>query len=89
MNTFDYKKELDALDNRFKNSYEIYGKTLLTRGDAISGSRSLMFTNHIDQFVQIKEPEIPYYSTGWENVVGGYSDSYRQIEECIYLLSLD
>lgn len=81
MNTFDYKKELDALDNRFKNSYEIYGKTLLTRGDAISGSRSLMFTNHIDQFVQIKEPEIPYYSTGWENVVGGYSDSYRQIEE--------
>ncbi|PZM82154.1 hypothetical protein DLH72_04600 [Candidatus Gracilibacteria bacterium] len=83
---YDLKVDLDKLDQTFKNSHDLYGKTLLTRGDAISGPRGLMFSNHLDQFVQVAEPEIPLYSTGYENIVGSYSDSYKQIEDDIIII---
>lgn len=82
----DIKKELEELDRKHQGSYKIFGKQLLTRGDMNTGPRLLMVSSHLDQFVQTNGVEIPVYSTGWENTVANYSDSYKEAEDDLVVI---
>lgn len=76
----DIKKNLEDLNRKYNKSLKILGKSLLTQAGLNSSPRRLMYGAHLDQVVQIRHPEIPYFSTGFENVVGKHSDSYYKTE---------
>ena len=53
----------------------------LTRPDYINTMRANMFTSHIKQALTLRNPEFPKIYFGPENVVGRYSDGYKQIKD--------
>lgn len=46
----------------------------------INSSRNMMFNSHLEQAVVLKEPDFPRVFTNYENEVGRYSSSYKQIK---------
>ena len=67
---------VDALlqkNEELRGSDAILGKTCLTKLNNNNGMRSNMFTSHLDQFVNLTNPDIPRIRMGTENVVGDHS----------------
>lgn len=74
------KSAFDEMDARYDHSDEFLGKSILTIANMLSSSRGLMFSAHLEQFVNLVNPEIPKVYTGYENVVGEFSTSYLRAD---------
>lgn len=76
--TLSLKDDLRKRASELQDSNSVLGITLLTQPGYISGSRSMMWTNHFKQLRTLNHPEIPKVATGAENMVGKYSThNYR------------
>ena len=81
MSTLKLKESLMEKEEKFKFKDDIFGMTLLTNPGYISSSRNIMFTRHLQQFVNLVEPDFPYVFTNYENIVGKYSTGYYRAKE--------
>lgn len=79
--TLSLKDDLRARSKELHGSNSVLGITLLTQPGYISGSRSMMWTNHFKQLRTLNHPEVPKVSTGAENMVGKYSTHNYRIEK--------
>ena len=77
-NTAKLKEELEAANEMYKNSDDIFGMTLLTNPGYISSARSIMFTSHLKQFVNLNNPSFPRVYTGYETMVGRHSTGLKR-----------
>lgn len=74
---YNLKDELLAADERLKGSLSLIGMTMLTQPAYNNSMRSVMFTSHLKQFVNLNEPDFPGFFTNGENVVGKHSSAYK------------
>ena len=70
--------ELLKADERLKGSLSLLGMTMLTQPAYNNSMRSVMFTSHLKQFVNLLNPDVPGFFTNGENVVGKYSSGYKE-----------
>ena len=68
--TANLKKGLAEAEKKYKGRDDLFGMTALTNPGYISGSRSIMFTNHLKQFLNLLNPDYPLVNTNYENLVG-------------------
>lgn len=59
------------------------GTSAMTFPSSNNSMRSNMFTSHMNQFLDLVEPEPPYVFTGAENTAGEHSDAYYETEGMI------
>lgn len=78
MSTLNLKEALEQKEREFNFTDDIFGMTLLTNPGYISSSRSLMYTSHLRQFVNLVNPDIPRVFTNYENSVGKLSTGYYE-----------
>lgn len=76
MSTLNLKEILEQKEKEFHGKDDIFGKTLLTNPGYISSSRNVMFTSHLNQFVNLINPDVPKVFTNYENSVGKLSTGY-------------
>lgn len=77
-NTLLLKEQLQEKEKELQFDDRVMGLTLLTNPGYISSSRSIMFTLHMKQFVNLNKPEFPKVFTNYENMVGKHSTNYYQ-----------
>ena len=66
---------------RFKNDHSFLCTQLMQPGaNQVDGMRSQMFSAHLDQCIQIAEPEPPLIFTNFENQFGEHSSGYEKVE---------
>ena len=68
--TLGLKQTLIEKEQEFHGTDDIFGLTLLTNPGYMSGPRSVMFTSHMRQFVNLTNPDFPRVFTNYENTVG-------------------
>ena len=78
MSTLNLKEALEQKEKEYSFCDDLFGMTLLTNPGYISSSRSLMFTSHLRQFVNLVNPDIPKVFTNYENSVGKLSTGYYE-----------
>lgn len=78
LGTLKLKEELAQKEEQFHKKDNIFGPMLLTNGGYISSSRGVMFTSHINQFVNLDKPDFPRVFTNYENLVGKHSTRYKK-----------
>lgn len=76
--TANLKKGLAEAEEKYKGMDDIFGMTALTNPGYISGSRSIMFTNHLKQFLTLLNPDYPLVNTNYENLVGGNNTTIKK-----------
>lgn len=76
-NTAKLKEQLEEANEKYKGSDDIFGMTLLTNPGYISSARSIMFTSHLKQFLNLNKPEFPRVYTGYEHMVGRNSTGIK------------
>lgn len=76
-NTAKLKEQLEEVNKEFYKSDDIFGMTLLTNPGYISSARSIMFTSHLKQFLNLNNPEFPRVYTGYEHMVGRNSTGIK------------
>ena len=77
---YNLKDELLSANERLQGSLSLMGMTMLTQPAYNNSMRSVMFTSHLKQFVDLLEPDFPGFFTNGENVVGKYSTGYRKVK---------
>jgi len=80
VSTLNLKEALEEKEKEFHGKDDLFGMTLLTNAGYISSSRSIMFTSHLRQFVNLVNPDPPKVFTNYENLVGKYSTGYYKAE---------
>lgn len=70
--------ELQKADEKYNGSAALLGMTMLTYPGYINSMRSVMFTKHLSQFLNLQHPDFPYVFTSGENVVGKHSTGYKK-----------
>ena len=61
--------------------YFLSEELLIPHANNTDTQRANMFSNHIAQFVHLKEPEFPKVFTNFEDQVGEYSVAYKKAEK--------
>ena len=77
---YNLKDELLSANDRLQGSLSLMGMTMLTQPAYNNSMRSVMFTSHLKQFVDLMEPDFPGFFTNGENTVGKYSSGYRKVK---------
>lgn len=77
---YNLKDELLAADKKLTGSLSLIGMTMLTQPSYINSMRSIMFTSHLKQFVNLNHPDFPGFFTNGENVVGKHSTAYKKVK---------
>lgn len=75
---YNLKDGLLEADERLKGSLSLIGMTMLTQPAYNNSMRSVMFTSHLKQFVNLTNPDFPGFFTNGENVVGKHSSGYKK-----------
>ena len=75
---YNLKDELLLSDEKLTGSLSLLGMTMLTQPAYNNSMRSVMFTSHLKQFVNLDKPHFPGYFTNGENVVGKHSSGYKK-----------
>lgn len=75
---YNIREELMKADDRLHGSLSMLGMTMLTQPAYINSMRSVMFTSHLKQFVNLVEPDFPGVFTNGENTAGIHSTGYRK-----------
>ena len=70
--------ELQKADKKYEGSAALLGMTMLTYPGYINSMRSVMFTKHLSQFLNLQHPDFPFVFTSGENVVGKHSTGYKK-----------
>ena len=71
-------EELIKADDKYMNSNSLFGMTVLTFPKYINSMRATMFTSHLKQFLNLKNPDYPLVFTNAENLVGKNNNSYKE-----------
>ena len=74
----EFLKTLLATSDALEGSHKFLAKDLLSLADKMSSSRNILFSNNMEQFLVLENPEIPRIFTNFEREVGKYSSSYWQ-----------
>lgn len=77
---YSLKEKLTEADKSLYRSPSLYGMSALTIPRYINSMRSVMFTNHLKQFLTPLDPDYPFVFTNAENLVGEHSSGYRRIK---------
>lgn len=77
---YSLKEKLTEADKSLYRSPSLYGMSALTIPRYINSMRSVMFTNHLKQFLTPNDPDYPFVFTNAENLVGKYSSGYREVK---------
>lgn len=77
---YNLKDELLDADKRLMGSASLLGMNALTQPAYNNSMRTVMFTSHLKQFVNLLEPEFPKFFTNAENLVGKHSSGYKKIK---------
>lgn len=75
---YSLKDSLLKADDELKGSLSLMGMTMLTHPTYNNSMRSVMFTSHLKQFVNLEKPDFPGFFTNGENVVGDHSSGYKK-----------
>lgn len=75
---YNLKDELLKADETLAGSLSLMGMTMLTQPAYNNSMRSVMFTSHLKQFVNLDNPDFPGFFTNGENVVGKHSSGYKE-----------
>ena len=75
---YNIREELMKADDRLHGSLSMLGMTMLTQPAYINSMRSVMFTSHLKQFVNLINPDFPGVFTNGENPAGIHSSGYKQ-----------
>lgn len=78
---YNLTEELMNKNEELKDSLSLLGMTGLTQPSYINSMRSVMFTSHLKQFVNLLNPEFPGFFTNMENLVGKYSTGYKKAKK--------
>ena len=79
-NKYNIKDELLEADRKMTGSLALTGMTALSQPLYNNSTRSVMFTSHLKQSVNLLDPDYPYYFTNVENLVGKHSSGYKKIK---------
>ena len=74
---YNLKDGLLTADKNLTGSLSLMGMTALTQPGYMSSGRSVMFTSHLKQFVNLEKPDFPGVFTNAEPVVGKHSTGYK------------
>lgn len=80
MSKDEERQEMDRLNQLYDGRDDFLGKDLLTIANKNSSSRNIMFHRHVEQFVNMTEPDFPRVFTSYENQVGRHSNFYKQVD---------
>ena len=75
---YNLKEQLIRADREFQNSPAVAGSNSMTFFRYNNSTRTQMFTAHLNQIINIIEPEFPLVFGGAENVVGKNSSGYKK-----------
>ena len=75
---YNLKDELLEADKKLTGSLSLLGMSMLTQPAYINSMRSVMFTSHLKQFVNLENPDFPGFFTNGENTVGKYSSAHKE-----------
>ena len=70
---YSLKEELVKKDEELMDSLSLLAMSALTQPAYINSMRSVMFTSHLKQFLNMPNSEFPYYFMGSENCVGKHN----------------
>ena len=73
-------EKLREADQTLQGSPSLLGKTMLTYPNYINSMRSVMFTSHLGQFVNLINSEYPHVFTNTENIVGEHNTAYKKAD---------
>lgn len=79
-NIIDTEKLLLEKEKEYHGTDKFLGMTTLTQTGYISSSRSIMFTNHLKQYVVLNNPEFARVFTNYENSFGRLSSSIHKAD---------
>lgn len=75
--SFDLINKLRGANERYQGDPAVLGMSMLTHPNYVDAMRSVMFTGHLNQFLNTIELEPPLISTHNENIVGKHSCGYK------------
>ena len=70
---YSLKEELVKKDEELMDSLSLLAMSALTQPAYINSMRSVMFTSHLKQFLNMPNSEFPFYFMGSENCVGNHN----------------
>ena len=72
---------VESLAENYKTGHSFLGPTCMIPGLALTdANRAQMDTSHLEQRLQVLEPQAPLVYTGYENEWGKYSSGYCELE---------
>lgn len=77
---YSHVEELKRADEKYANSIALAGPSNLTVFSANNAMRTVMFTNHLKQFLNLNNQDFPLVFTNMENMVGKKSDGYKKVK---------
>lgn len=77
---YNTKEKILAADEKYKHDPALVGMSSMTHYKYNNSTRTQMFTSHINQIVNIIEPEVPMVPTGAENITGRHSSGYKKLK---------
>lgn len=80
MEKYNLKELLLKADKELTGSNSLVGKTMLTIPTYNNSMRSYMNTSHLNQCLDVENPDFPGLFTNGENVVGKHSSGYKKAE---------
>ena len=75
---YNLKDELLKADETLTGSLSLLGKTMLTQPAYNNSMRSVMFTSHLNQYLNLDNSDFPGFFTNGENLVGKHSSGYKK-----------
>ena len=77
---FSLSEDLLKADQQYEGSTALLGKTALTFPSYNDAMRTNMNTTHLNQLLNLVNPDFPLVFTNAENLVGKYSDGYKKVK---------
>lgn len=77
---YNLNEELLKANETLKGDLSLLGMSMLTQPGYNNSMRTVMFTSHLRQFVNLINPEFPRWFTNAENMVGKYSSGYKKVK---------
>ena len=80
---YNLKQKLIEADKKFKNTPDIAGMSAMTFYPYTNSTRTQMLTSHLNQILNIINPDYPLLFTGMENTAGRNSSGYLKAKDDI------
>lgn len=80
---YNLNEKLAEANERYKGSPAVAGMSAMTHFRYNNSTRTQMFTSHLNQVINMPNPEFPLVMTGAENTVGKHSSCYKKAKNNI------